>query len=395
MPTVQDMTVPMGHFDENTDWYSWAVVIFQLYMGIHPYKGRHPNYTAKDFEKRVKDKISVFNNDVDIPATASDFSVIPKMHLDWFKEVFEKGHRSVPPTIGMVNAFVSHVAKVVNSSDVFIIEDYFKITDTITKIFNFKEVLYILSKDKVTDFQSGVEHVHQNLVALCEVLNRDPVLVIKNGKTLEFKETTGRAVGTIAYERGFFLNGACYTIANGQMIENTFKEYKNIQHLTRVCDNINPMSYLVFDGFVVNDIVGSVYLSIPYTIGYCASTRVPELDGRRIVDGKYMQKVAILMTELAGKYDRVIINFNDKHDKYDIQIENDVDIHDINFTVLPNGITMNIFSDERVELFQRISTQVKQVTNPPFNATNTLYQHLGKIIYIDGNMVKKTTMKKP
>src|ERR1035437_1387606 len=107
MPTVQDMTVPMGYFDENTDWYSWAVVIFQLYMGIHPYKGRHPNYTAKDFEKRVKDKISVFNQDVDIPATAQDFSVIPKIQLDWFKEVFEKGHRGIPPVIGAVNAFVS------------------------------------------------------------------------------------------------------------------------------------------------------------------------------------------------------------------------------------------------------------------------------------------------
>lgn len=395
MPTVMDMTVPMGSFNENTDWYSWAVVVFQLYMGIHPYKGRHPSYNAKDFEKRVKDKVSVFNNDVEIPATAQDFSVIPKMHLDWFKEVFEKGHRGVPPVLGAVNAFVSHVAKVINATDIFIIDDYFTNSDKITKIFNFKEVLYVLSKDKMTEFSTKKEHSHPNLVALCEVLNKDPILVIKNNKTLVFKELDGREVGSIEYERGFFLNGACYTVNNGLLVENFFKEYRKVQHLTRICDNINPLSYQVFDGFVLNDIVGSMYLSIPYVLGTCASIKIPELDGRRIIDGKYMNKIAILITELFGKYDRVIINFNDSHDKYDIQIDSDVDIHDVNFTVLPNGIAMNIFSDERVELFQRISTQVKQITNPPFNATNTLYQHMGKIIYVDGNLIKKTTMKKP
>ena len=202
-------------------------------------------------------------------------------------------------------------------------------------------------------------------------------------------------VGNIEYEKGFFLNGACYTVANGQVIENTFKEYKNIQHLTRPCDNVNPLSYQVFDGFVANDIVGKFYLSIPYTVGYCASIRVPELDGRRLIDGKYLQKVAILMTEKGGKYDRIILNFNDSHEKYDIQVEDDVDLHDINFTVLPNGITMNIFGDERVELFQRISAQVKHVTQPPFDTTNTLYHHLGKVIYINGSEIKRTTMKKP
>lgn len=395
MPTVQDLTVPMGYFDENTDWYSWAVVVFQLYTGIHPYKGRHPDYQAKDFERRVRNRVSVFNKDVEVPATAQDFTVIPKPHLDWFKEVFEKGHRGVPPQLGTVNLAFTSVARVIKSSEAFVIEDYFTTNTYPRLIFNFKENLYIMCKDLLIDFQTNKEYVHKNIVGLCEVLNKDPIVVLKDNNILTFAMLDGTVVGTIEYDKGFFLNGACYTTVNGTLIENTFKEYRKIQHVTRPCDTLNPMSYMTFDGMIVNNIVGKNYFIIPYAIGYSAAIRIPDLDNFKIIDAKYINKVAVVMAESKGKYFRFIFNFDEKHEKYDVQVEDDVELHDVNFTVLPNGITMNVFGDERIELFQRISSQVKQITSPPIDSTNTLYHHLGKVIYVAGNKIKKITMKKP
>lgn len=395
MPTVRDMTVPMGLFNEITDWYSWAIVTFQMYIGVHPYKGRHPKYTAQDFEKRVIDKISVFNSDVEIPLTAQDFSVIPKIQLDWYKEVFENGYRSVPPMIGAVAAFVSNVAKVMKSSDTFVIDDYYVANEKITRLFNFRENLYVLHKDGFYDFQTKTFYNVDGIVGLCEVINSDPVVVVKSGKTLEFRTIAGDSIGSTEYEKGFFYNGVCYTAHNGSLVENTFKEYRKVTHLTRICDNINKLSYDVYDGLVIQDIVGKYYFIIPHSIGYSASIRVVELDGHRIIDAKYMNKVSIVIAEKGGEYHRFIFNFNEAHDKYETMLDKNIDLHDVNFTVLPNGITMNIFGDERVELFQRISTQVKHVTNIPFDATNALYNHLGKVLYLDGNVIKRTTMKKP
>jgi len=55
MSSVRDRTVKFGKFSELTDWFSWAVVTFQMYVGIHPFKGRHPKYKASEWEKRMDD----------------------------------------------------------------------------------------------------------------------------------------------------------------------------------------------------------------------------------------------------------------------------------------------------------------------------------------------------
>lgn len=394
-PSVQDMSVTEGYFDINTDWYSWAVVTFQLYTGIHPYKGRHAKYNASQFSERVRNRISVFDPDVEVPATGQDFSVIPKEHLDYFKQVFVKGDRGIPPTLGAVNSFIATVAKIVKGSDTFTVEDYYSISNDINKIFNFKEDLYILTNVGYVDFQKKEQYLAQGIIGLAEVLNNQPVIVSKQDNVLTYKTQTGEVIGTSQHDKGFFLNGACYTICNDQLIENTFEMYRKVIHTTRLADTVNRNSYSVYDGLIVQDIVRKTYLTIPYKIGYCATTRVPELDGYRVIDAKYMGGTAIIMAETAGKYDRFIINFEDSHVKYQVSISSDVDLHNINFTVLPNKMTLNVFSDEKIEMFMHNTSQVKEVTKPPFTTENTLYNHLGRVLYVDGNKIMKCSLKKP
>lgn len=59
MDTVRDRTSPKNKFSKSTDWFSFAIVSFQVMVGIHPYKGTHPRY-GKDWNARMEKNASIF-----------------------------------------------------------------------------------------------------------------------------------------------------------------------------------------------------------------------------------------------------------------------------------------------------------------------------------------------
>ncbi|MCK9577488.1 MAG: protein kinase, partial [Clostridia bacterium] len=105
MPTIKDYC--SSSFSDKTDWYSFAVIMFQLFTGIHPYKGIHPVYNYKtnqsgskmqidNISERCIHKISVFNKDVKYPPT-TNINDMPDTLKQWFFSIFEKGERTAPP----------------------------------------------------------------------------------------------------------------------------------------------------------------------------------------------------------------------------------------------------------------------------------------------------------
>ena len=89
MPSVRDYHAKS--FDANTDWYSWGIVSFQVFTGIHPYKGTHPDFKKGDLEARMRANASVFDSRVRLNAAVRDFSCVPAPLLDWYERVFEQG----------------------------------------------------------------------------------------------------------------------------------------------------------------------------------------------------------------------------------------------------------------------------------------------------------------
>jgi len=73
-------------FSELTDWFSFGVVSFQMMVGIHPFKGKHPD--IKGFDARMKDNISVFNPSVRVPKVCYSFDAIPDAYRSWYKSHF-------------------------------------------------------------------------------------------------------------------------------------------------------------------------------------------------------------------------------------------------------------------------------------------------------------------
>lgn len=96
MPSIEDPTSPKK-FNEGTDWFSWAVITFMLWTGIHPYKGMHPAYPKNSLDKRMKDGVSILDKAVQVPPAARSTDDIPPRLREWYLRVFEHKTRSAPP----------------------------------------------------------------------------------------------------------------------------------------------------------------------------------------------------------------------------------------------------------------------------------------------------------
>jgi serine/threonine protein kinase len=79
------------YFSIQTDWYSFAVMLFRSLLFVYPYGGIHK--TIKNTFERIVQKITVFDSDVIYPKIGLPPETISDDLLDYFDTVFKKGKR--------------------------------------------------------------------------------------------------------------------------------------------------------------------------------------------------------------------------------------------------------------------------------------------------------------
>src|SRR5258705_3158582 len=77
-------------FTVGSDWFSFAVVSFQMFVGIHPFKGSYPplqNLPDKErkLDARMRANVSVLHAGVSIPASCLPFAVIHPIYIDCYR----------------------------------------------------------------------------------------------------------------------------------------------------------------------------------------------------------------------------------------------------------------------------------------------------------------------
>jgi hypothetical protein len=97
MPSIRDPLATTG-FSEGSDWFAWAIVTFQLWTGIHPYKGTHPAFQRGALAARMKAQVSVFDSNVSTPSATRSITDIPAVLRTWYQDVFQAGLRVAPPS---------------------------------------------------------------------------------------------------------------------------------------------------------------------------------------------------------------------------------------------------------------------------------------------------------
>lgn len=85
-----------SRFEPGTDWYAYAVLLFQALLAVHPFGGVHGKLAT--LLRRAEARHSVLRSDVALPRLAVPPKVLPDDLLHWFHAVFEKDARQGFPS---------------------------------------------------------------------------------------------------------------------------------------------------------------------------------------------------------------------------------------------------------------------------------------------------------
>jgi len=394
MPSIRDWTTTK--FNELTDWFSFAIVSFQLFVGIHPFKGTHKNYKKNDFRKRITDHISVFNPMVSMPHSVRDFNLIPTSYKDWYVKIFENGNRVPPPDLPGAIMKSQVIVQLIQSTDNFEIREIRCFPEKI--LFHNATLNFTKTENKIyigkTDYESRDEEV------VYTPLEQIPIFIrLENGKvkfkTFGYKEP----VLYLDAEDKIIVNNILYLKNQEKLMEMDFKYLGGKIHaIIKQTWNVEPLSAKLFGNVIYQSALGAAVISIPLSIATRSqfiTKRIPELDEFSIIDARYENRICVLTGHKAGVYNRIILIFDEKHDSYKCRIVRDIDYSSINFTTLDNGVCVMITDDDAIEIFlNRIDKDsVKRIEDPVINSTMRLCKNGTKVMFFRENKLYEIKMK--
>ena len=389
-------------YSPETDWFSTAILICQLFLGIHPFLGgsnpAFPKTMKKNpidyVKKRVLANVSIFHNDIKLPPVVRDFDIVPPGYMDWFLALFEKGIRVPPPSVAGVAGVLTIKIDVIKSTNTFIISELLTLKEKIRAVryVDQKEIIrttkhvYINQKEyPVRSPKAGVILLNSRTPILAEVINNVLHLThLLRGE--EIKTIEGFAASDIlVFENNLF---AWY---KSVLTEISLTEFQNGTRVVAACGDSRylglPKSSRVFDGFVYQDIMGRAFFLIPSISQYTGKAvfnqfAIPEVDGTKILSGKYDGGVLVLAGNKNQTYIKFVICFG-SDGKYHVRSEETMDYPLINFVTLDSGTCVMINNDGAMELFHSSmkSTGVNKIEDPQIRPDMILSKDGARVLF--------------
>lgn len=386
-------------FSPLTDWFAFAIVSFQLFIGIHPYKGKHPQ--IKNLDEKMAKNISVFNKDVNVPAACYPFQVIPQVYLDWYKAVLERGERVAPPNdLHAVVTLIQTIKKMAGSNN-FDIQEISSFGMPILDVLysaNLQIVSTIneihMGRDK-TAIPTGSIIVtspkYNNVVSACAWKRN---LKLFNATSRENIDLPIHADAVMAYGNRLYVKSATHILEI--QFNNESVGGKDIVASTITVANVLDKATVMYDGVVIQNLLGAKWISIFPESGSHLQIRMPELDDYKILDAKYDDGVLMIVgSTKAGLYDKMIFRFDDSS-TYDIRVLKDISPSGLNFVVLDNGICVHLNEEENIEIFSRKkdSAGLNIIDDPEISSDMKLFKMGTKVLAAKAEKLYSLTMKK-
>ncbi len=378
MESVRDrhMKSPSGPFTFGTDWFSFAVVSFQIFIGIHPYKGKHP--TVRDLDGRMAKNLSVLNPSVNRPQVCYPLDVIPPVYLAWYEAMLERGIREAPP--------VDLTARAVTATPIAPIKSTqrLEIVEVRSESYGITQIAF--SPTQIfTSGESCALGVTPGGVLVKASFDSYGNLKLTHGQSSV--PYTGFASAITA------VRGQIYALSNDHLIEVTLTETSTqLLASPTVRAEVLPRATRLYAGVAMSNLLGSAWAYLLPRSGYCAPIRLKELDGRRVVDARFeplLQRgqdpsgVLVVVSEKSGHYDRFVFRFSPAFQSYDVEVVPDVGMTSVNFAVLDSGVCVLMDEDERLVLFSSMpgSATKKVVEDPSLSGNMRLHAH-GTTLYV-------------
>ena len=382
------------NFSKLTDWYSFGIIACQLILGIHPFTGKHPSYKKNDFINKMKDNISIFNNNVTIPAMVRDLSLIPVGYKDWFIHIFESNNRSPPPdNPGKFEILTSPVNAVPVSGGKIkgtIINSY---DATINDISNFFTTRIIYFNNKIT---VGSTTFFINEKVVFSETDHTPYKVWTDNKTVFIAslKTNHTDQLDLYTNRLTIINNRLYSISSDKITELKILELsvdKLVPH--RSWNLLNGKTDL-YTNVLYSNIMGTPYFIIPPKSRECYFLPIKELSSYKISNAKYLDNVLIVIGQKNSEFTRFIIKFNSDFSEYKIRKTEQVLTADINFTVLSTGVVVLLLEDGILELFSNSlsNNSIKEIHDNNITTKMLLFSDNNVLICSINNILYRLTL---
>lgn len=109
LPSIADPLVKQ-HYTQDSDWFAFAILAFQLFVGVHPFRGSHPQFQRQDFQLRMQKGVSLFDPLSSAPKSARELSAIPPGLKRWIEQVLSHQTRQPAPPKSLWHQGAGHLS---------------------------------------------------------------------------------------------------------------------------------------------------------------------------------------------------------------------------------------------------------------------------------------------
>ncbi|MEX0918004.1 MAG: hypothetical protein WDZ93_02520 [Candidatus Paceibacterota bacterium] len=400
MPSIRDWH--SGTFGPLTDWYAWGIVSFQVFTGVHPYKGKLDGYKPGEFERRMRENASVFLPEVRLNRAVRDFTCIPGPLLDWYQETFSSTTRTVPPSPAQSGAATlggRNVLRVVTTH-----------TGTISY-----ETIFEVQNDPVRSiWPCGVVRLESG--ALYTVANKrrigtstaERLAIVRHDSGWLLAEYENSAwsfrfiTRTDPQSHALSLSLACndvlrsgdrlFAVTDTALVELVPMMFAKPILTTPTQWEIMGNATEWHRGVGIADMLGSMHLIVPFGNRQVAFAKVPELNGMRTIDAVAGTRyVAVLTLDQNGEYRVHGFTFDTEWKQYSVTAHT-VDQPDLNIVILPKGVAASIENDGELNVFVPTQRDLKLVRDKDIATTMRLARIDDRVVYRSNGALRSLRM---
>jgi len=372
-------------FSTNSDWFAFAIVSFQMFVGLHPFKGSYPplqhlSDTQRKLDARMMGNISVLHQGVSVPMSCLPFSLIPPIYLDWYRATFEEGKRTPPPN--EVRPVVTILPQIRNSaikgSSSFLMTQARECDSPII----WHDGLITITQQSIYFEGRSFPKPAPDVKVVVTPRQRHLIAAYTNASQVKFWDlTTNKEIeSTVKGEQVAIADGKLFIKQAESIFQIDFIEMqgRTLIGIKQVA-NVMMRSTQMFNGLAIQNLLGASYASILEASGKCYQVRLPELDGHMIIDARLEKNVLIAVIASGGNYDKLIYRFSGDFSTYDLRRLSDVTITGIEFTVLDTGVVLHLTEENELEIFSvsRGTASTKTISDPALDGDVRLF-HTGK-----------------
>lgn len=313
-------------FDERSDFYSLAVVLGWLWVGIHPFGMYHPKYemTPDGMQQKMRDGVSFFDSDAELNRACRPIQEIPGPLMQWMKDVYTSPKvRYAPPSDFTSTKLFVDTTQLVGGENL-----------DITHLKAYSRTILDLFVS-VPSFERG------------EVIVKSPISGSRVGISIQdgLVRFDGPVVNPpeIYASKVFYSGGAAYAVSGDNVIGFHLSDRDaGVQISMRTASHIvaNHHALKVFRGGVIQKLLNRCLLTVfPSELSsYVVS--LPEMSGKKLLDAMVVENVLVAVWESGGEHFRSVFRFSDDFSTYDCDEVKVDSYHDANFTVCRGRLVM-------------------------------------------------------